>query len=118
MEETMLPEGDNVCGIISAPQGLKPVLKAVELVVGEGRAYIYRSQFNGAETLHIRSEVADFESDYLEDGVQHLFNGGVGGSLEEVQAFVRKLSESLSRSGIEHFFEVYDGEHLVERIPG
>jgi hypothetical protein len=28
------------------------------------------------------------------------------------------LSESLSRSGIEHSFEVYDDQHLVQRIPG
>src|SRR4051812_43321324 len=36
------------------------------------------------------------------------------GSLEEVISFVRLLSESLSRSGIEHFFEVYDNQQLVQ----
>ena len=114
----MIPEGNNVYGIITAPQGLEPVLRAVEQVVTGGRAYIYRSQFNGAETLHLRSETAEFESDHLDDGVQHLFSGGVGGSLEEVIHFVRGLSESLSGSEIEHSFEVYDDQQLVQRIPG
>jgi hypothetical protein len=114
----MIPEGNNVYGIISAPQGLEPVLRAVEQVVGGGRAYIYRSQFNGSHTLRLRSESADFESDYLDDGVRHLFSGGVGGSLEEVVGFVRLLSGSLSRSGVEHSFEVYDDQQLFQRIPG
>ena len=114
----MVPEGNNVYGIITAPQGLEPVLRAIEQVVSGGRASIYRSRFNGSETLRLRSESADFESDHLDDGVQHLFNGGVGGSLEEVVALVRALSESLSQSGIEHSFEVYDDQQLVQRIPG
>ena len=114
----MVPEGNNVYGIITAPQGLEPVLRAIEQVVSGGRASIYRSRFNGSETLRLQWESADFESDHLDDGVQHLFNGNVGGSFEEVVAFVRALSESLSRSGIEHSFEVYDDQHLVQRIPG
>jgi hypothetical protein len=113
----MIPERNNVYGMITAPQGLERVLRAVEPVLTGGGAHIYRSHFNGAETLHLRSETADFESDPLEGGVQHLFNGGVGGSLEDVIRFVRSLSESLSRSGIEHSFEVYDGEEPMQRIP-
>jgi hypothetical protein len=62
----MIPEGNNVYGIITAPQGLEPVLRAVEQVVGEGRASIYRSQFNGSETLCLRSESADFESEVVQ----------------------------------------------------
>ena len=116
METAMPPAGNNVYGIITAPQGLEPVLRAVEPAVKEGRAHIYRSQFNGAETIHLGSETADFESDHI-DGVQHLFCGGVDGSLEEVICFVRMLSESLSRSGIEHSFEVYDNQQLVQTIP-
>jgi hypothetical protein len=113
----MTSEGNNVYGLITAPQGLQPVLRAVEQAISGGRVYIKRSGFNGAETLRIRSESADFETDSL-GGEEHLFNGGVGGSLEEVVAFVRALSESLSRSGIEHSFEVYDDQQLVRRILG
>ena len=114
----MIPEGNNVYGIITAPQGLEPVLRAVEQLLVGGRAYIYRSQFKAAETLRLQSESADFETDHHDDGFQYLFNGGVGGSLEEVVGFVRLLSESLYRSGIEHSFEIYDDQQLVQRIPG
>src|SRR5262245_12026208 len=113
----MIPDSYNVYGVVTAPQGLEPVLRAIEQDLIEGRAYIYRSQFNGAETLRLRSESADFDSDRLDDGVQHLFSGGVGGTLEDVVCFVRRLSDSFSRSGIEHVFEVYDDQELVERIP-
>src|SRR4051812_43321323 len=75
----MIPDGNNVYGIITAPQGLQPVLRAVEEVVTGGRASIYRSQFNGSETLPLQLESADFESDHLDNGVHHLFNGGVDG---------------------------------------
>ncbi|WP_020471921.1 hypothetical protein [Zavarzinella formosa] len=112
----MTPEGNNVYGHITAPQGLLPILHAVEQTVRGGQVHIKRSGFNGAETLRIRSELADFETDSLGGG-EHLFNGGVGGSLEEVVVFVRALSESLSRAGIEHSFEVYDDQQLVQQIP-
>jgi hypothetical protein len=114
----MIPEGNNVYGEMTAPQGLEPILRAVEEVVGVSQAHIYRSQFNGAETLPIRSDSAIFKSDRLGDGIEHLFNGAVGGSLEEVVDFVRALSATLSRSGIVHSFEVYDDQQLVREIPG
>ena len=65
----------------------------------------------------LRSESAELDTDCVEDGVQHTFNGSVGGSIEEVIDFVRRLSASLSGSGIEHCFEVYDNQQLVQRIP-
>ena len=115
----MIPEGNNVYGIITAPHGLQPVLQAVERLVAGGEAYIYLSQFNfGAETLHLSSESVELNSEPLEDGVHHLFNGGVGGSPEEVVHFIRALSESLSRSGIGHSFEIYDDQQLVQQVPG
>jgi hypothetical protein len=89
----------------------------VEQVVGEGRVAIKRSQFSGAETFCLRSESAYFQTDRLGDGVQHLFSGGVAGSVEEVVDFVPALSEALRRSGIEHSVEVYDDQQLVPRIP-
>src|SRR5947209_5496900 len=109
----MIPENDNVYGIFTARHSLEPVLRAIKEVVAAGRVYIYRSQFNGAETLHLESETAQFESEPLDGGVEHLFSGGVSGSLDEVIRFVQRLSESLSLWGIEHSFEVYDGQQLV-----
>ena len=111
------PSHNNVYGVITAPEGLEPVLRAVEQVVGKGHASIYRSQFNGTATLRLTSETAAFETDRLDEGVQHFFNGSVGGSLQDIADFVRDLSDSLTRSGIEHSFEIYDQQQLVQRIP-
>lgn len=111
----MIPESTNVYGLFHAPHGLRSILRAIDHT--GNWAYIKQSGFNGTETLHLRSEFAEFDSDSLGDGVQHVLNGGVGGALEEVVAFVRVLSEALSRSGIEHFFEIYADRKLVHCIP-
>jgi hypothetical protein len=113
----MIPEANNVYSIITAPEGMEPVLRAIKGLAAGGRASIYQSGYNGAETLRLRSDRVDFESVPLEDGVQHLFNGGVGGSLEEVVDFVRALSEALHQARIEHRFEIYDeDQNLVQFI--
>ncbi len=113
----MVPEGNNVCGIITAPQGMQPVLRVVERLFAGGRASIYRSGYNGAETLRLRSDRVEFESDPIEDGSQHLFSGGVSGSPEEVVGIVRALSEALAKAGIEHRFEIYDeDQNLIQLV--
>src|SRR5580704_14822116 len=104
----MTPDGNNnVYGHIVAPLGLYPILQAVSSVIGEGRACIHKSQFNGAETLRFSTDCVDFESTPLEEGNQHLLNGGVGGTLEDHVAFVGAMSKALTEIGIEHRFEVY-----------
>jgi hypothetical protein len=114
----MIPEAYDIYGLITAPQGMLPVLRAVRHLAAGGQASIYRSGYNGAETLRLRSDGVEFESDPLKDGVHHLFNGGVGGSLEEVVGFIRTLSEALQTAGIEHRFEIYDeDQNLVRVIP-
>lgn len=115
----MIPDFNNVYGHIVVSNGLQPVLRVVNGLVGEGRAYIKKSQFNGAETLRIGTDNVNFESTPLEDAGRHLLSGGVGGSLEEVVEFVRALSRSLAQDGIEHRFEVYDDDqNLVQMLPG
>lgn len=114
----MIPDKSNVFGTITAPQGLQSVLRALGHLVVEGRAHVYRSQFNGAETLRLHLEWAEMESSPLDNGIQHLFNGGVGGSLEEVVGFIHALSDALQSGGIEHRFEIYDeDQQLVHVIP-
>ena len=116
--DTVIPEQNNVFGFIEAPQGIAAVLLALEHVVAKGDASIYRSAYNGAETLRLRNNRVELESDPLDDGIKHLFGGGIGGSLEEVTGFVRTMSEALNLAGVEHQFEVYDtSQHLVQRIP-
>jgi hypothetical protein len=115
-EDVAMIPGNNVYGEIIAPHGLETVLRAVEPLATGGRAYIYRSSYSGAETLHLVSDQVNFESDPLGAG-EHLFNGGVGGSLDGVVDFVRALSDALHKAGIEHRFEVYDDEHnLVQEV--
>lgn len=113
----MIPEGNNVYAQITAPKGLKPVLGALRQVAGEAKGYIYKSGFNGARTIHFLTDNVDFESTPLDVGRQHLLNGAVGGSLEDVTAFVRLLSAMLADAGVENSFEVYDDEsNLVQLI--
>src|SRR4051812_27293720 len=108
MSDPKMPDANNVYGHIISQQGLFLVLREVRRFVAENRAFIYRSQFNGAETLHFSTDTVDFMSTPLEDGPRHLINGSVRGTPEDVVAFVRALSESLIEGGIEHRFEVYD----------
>jgi len=85
--------------------------------VGEKRASIYKSQFNGVETLHLSTDAVDFESTPLEDGSRHLLNGGVAGDSNDVVGFVTAVSRLLTEAGIQHSFEVYDNNHnLVQLI--
>jgi len=114
----MIPEANNVYGILTALQGMEPVLRAVEHLFAGDQAPIYRSGYNRTATLCLCSDWVEFESTPLEDGIQHLFNGAVGGSLAEVVGFARALCEALQKAGIEHRFEIYDEEqHLVQFIP-
>src|SRR6516162_219644 len=52
-EDVAMIPGNNVYGEIIAPHGLETVLRAVEPLATGGRAYIYRSSYSGAETLHL-----------------------------------------------------------------
>jgi hypothetical protein len=112
----VIPDGHNVYGRIVTLTGLSPVLCAVERLAGAGRAYIDTPQFNEARTLRFSSDDVDFESTPL-DGGFHLLNGRVGGTLDDVVAFVRAMSRSFTDEGIEHHFEVYDGDHLALEVP-
>lgn len=113
----MPPDGNNVYGRVVTTTGLGPVLRAVQRIVGEGRAFIHTSQFDGAETLHFATDDADFESTPLGDG-SHLLNGGVGGTPDEAVAFVRALSQAFAEAGTDHRFEVYDDQqNLVRLVP-
>ncbi|WP_145096165.1 hypothetical protein [Anatilimnocola aggregata] len=118
MTNPKIPEVNNVYGHIQAPQGLNVILHAVTPVVGEQRAFVHVSQFNGDEILRFASDVAEFESIPLEEPSRHLLNGCVAGSLDEVVAFVRALSGQLAQAAVEHRFEVYDSDQqLIQQLP-
>ena len=114
----MIPKTNNVYGQIIAPDGLRPVHAAVEKVLGPGCASIFRARAsNQSETLRIRTDTADLESLPLPGGIEHLLNGAVGGPVEEVVAFVQRLSDALAEAKVEHSFEVHDGRQIVRSLP-
>ena len=114
----MIPKTNNVYGQIVAPDGLRPVLAAVEELLGPGCASLFRSRTsNASETLRIRTDAADLESLPLPGGIEHLLNGAVGGSANEVDAFVRALSAALTEAKVQHSFEVHDGRGVVLSLP-
>ena len=104
----MIPRANNVYGQLTAPDGLRPLLVALERALGPGAGSVYRSGFSRAETLRVRTDAADMESIPLPGGIEHLFSGAVGGSPDDVVAFLRTLSAALAEAKVEHSFEVYD----------
>lgn len=103
----MLPNKQNVRGVVTVPGGIRSVLGAVQQVFGESAVSIYRSGYDGAETLRVRTDFAELDSDDLRETDQHLLGGAVAGSLDEVARVVQQLSEALAQAGIAHQFEVY-----------
>jgi hypothetical protein len=113
-----IPRTNNVYGQVVAPDGLRAVVVAIEAALGPGSASMYRSRAGAdAETLRIRTDVADFESLPLPGGIEHVLNGAVAGSPEDVAAVVRALSAALTDVKIEHNFEVHDGRRVVLSLP-
>ncbi len=112
-----LPDFNNVYGQLYGLDGLAIVRDVATAVSGIEKVSIYVSGFDGAETLTIAGERIDFESQSL-GASQHLLNGGVAGTVDEVIRFVRSLSRALTDAGVEHSFEVYNEEQdLVKEIP-
>ena len=106
----MIPDGNNVYGIVKAPGGLRPVLAAAQTLDCWRSARIKTSGYSGEQTIRLESEDADFETERLSES-EHLFNGAVGGTLDQVINFVQRLSDALHAGGIDHHFEVYNAEN-------
>ena len=108
---------NNVYGEVVAPDGLQPVRLAAEAALGPGTASVFRSKAGGAETLRIRTDAADLESLPLPGGIEHLLNGAVSGTADEVAAWAEAVSAALAEAGIEHQFNVHDGTRVVRSLP-
>ena len=108
---------NNVYGQVVAPDGLHPVRLAAEAALGPGTASVFRPKPGGAETLRVRTDAADLESLPLPGGIDHLLNGAVSGSADEVTAWVEALSAALAAAGVEHQFNIYDGTRVVRSLP-
>lgn len=107
---TELPDGNNVYGHLYSKTGLQDVAKVLRnyLDLSEKQVYIYKSQFNEDETLKIRTEKYEFETQSLEEGDKWLFNGAIAGDIDSIKATLKQIYDPLRCQGYETKFEIYD----------
>jgi alkanesulfonate monooxygenase SsuD/methylene tetrahydromethanopterin reductase-like flavin-dependent oxidoreductase (luciferase family) len=107
-----LPSSNNVYGLLSCDgrlQELAQLLRAL-LAATESEISIKISQFDGAQTLRVRTERAEFDA-YLSGADRtFLFNGAVAGTAEQVCLFVQRLHKALQVAGFHPRLEVYDDD--------
>jgi hypothetical protein len=112
----------NVLSVLFAPVSLSIVEDALKKEFPESKVTIYTSGYNGAKTIHLRSEDADFEG-YPESTEgsggdwDYLLNGSIGGGPDAAVAKAQRLFAQLLDSGMTVQFEVYDstGTALFEQ---
>lgn len=107
---TDLPPANNVYGYLYSKTGLPDVAKVLRNYLGlsEKQIYIYRSQFNGNETLKIKMETCELETQSLKEGDKWLFNGAVAGDINSIKATLKEICDPLRLKGYETNFEIYD----------
>jgi hypothetical protein len=98
----------NVYGGFAARHGLSAVVEALRPLFREGAVYISYDPVNG-DALIVRTRSVFFHTLHMEDEDSYLFDGGIEGTLEEVIAFTKSLSEALESAGIDHDLHVADG---------
>ncbi|MEL6438127.1 MAG: hypothetical protein AAFQ80_02555 [Cyanobacteria bacterium J06621_8] len=105
-----LPITNNVYGFLYSKVGLRDVAKVLQdfLELSEKQAYIYKSQFDGNETLKIRTEAYEFETQSLEEEDKWLFNGAVAGDIDSIKVILKEICDTLKIKGYEANFEIYD----------
>lgn len=105
-----LPLSNNIYGYLYSKTGLQDVAKILKDYLGlsEKQIYIYSSQFNGNETLKIKTETYEFETQSLKEEDKWLFNGAVAGDINSIKATLKTLSDPLRHRGYETSFEIYD----------
>jgi hypothetical protein len=113
----MRMRANNVYGQIVAPGGLRPVVAALEKVLGPGCVSVFNPRPGAREVLRLRTDAADFESLPLPGGMEHLCNGSVAGPADDVIGFVRRVSGALSEMKVDHTFDVLDGGGVVLSLP-
>jgi hypothetical protein len=114
---TRRPQSNNVYGQIVAPDGLRPIVVALEKSLGPGCVSAYNPRPGAAEVIRLRTDLADFESLPLPGGMEHLFNGAIAGTSDDVAAFVRRLSVALVDARLEHTFDIVAGGRVVLSLP-
>lgn len=72
--------------------------------------YVYKSQFDGSETLNVRTEEYEFEARKAKEEKTWLLNGSVAGERDDILTAIKLLSSQLHWAGYETKFEIYDRE--------
>jgi hypothetical protein len=103
----MIPDSNNVYGQIEAPNGLEPIRFALASWLGSSAVSIYKSSYDGSESIRLRTTRAEFASTPLKNGC-HLLNGCVEGNLTTIESFIANLSRHLEWIGVKHSFEIHD----------
>lgn len=105
-----LPITNNVYGFLYSKIGLKDAATVLRNYLGlsEKQAYIYKSQYDGDETLKIRTEAYEFETQSLKEEDTWLFNGAVAGDIDSIKATLKEICDPLKFKGYEANFEIYD----------
>ncbi|MBD1825157.1 hypothetical protein H6F51_22070 [Cyanobacteria bacterium FACHB-DQ100] len=96
-----LPSPYNVYGFLFLNTAIEKVAEVLRSRLGltEAQVYIYKSQFDGSEILHINTEAFEFEARKATQGDSWLFNGSVAGDRDEVLSVLQTVSNPLRWSG-------------------
>jgi hypothetical protein len=106
--------GNNVYSVLLAPVNLSAIEAALQEEFPQAEVYIYTSGYNGAKTIHLRSDDADFEGYALADGDESdsdfLFNGFLDGDTDQAVSKAKSMFGRFGSAGVAAQYEVYDRE--------
>jgi hypothetical protein len=116
-----LPAASNVFGYLGSSIGLGPVAAALcsRLGMSPDEVKVYRSGFNGAETLRVETSSCSLEAHPAQLADTWHFNGAVAGAPHEIFATLLPIALQLTWAGFSARFEIYDESfEFVAECPG
>jgi hypothetical protein len=105
-----LPSPNNIYGSLVSKTSLEKVANILRSRLGltTAEVYVYKSQFDHQETLHIRTEGYEFQTEKAREENIWLLNGSVAGDRSEILMVLKYVTDPLSRAGYQTKFEIYD----------
>jgi hypothetical protein len=105
-----LPDTNNVYGHFSSHANLEKLAAILRrrLFFDEDEVTVYKSSFDGCQTIRITNQIAEFESTKFDNEGTYSLNGAVAGSEKEIFDFVSNLFTVLKQHGYNPVFEIYD----------
>jgi len=115
---------NGVFSVLSAPVKLAVVEAALKEEFPDAEVSVYTSGYNGAKTIHLRSDSADFEgypdsTDGTGEDSDYLFSGAINGESDVAVVKAQNFFSRLASAGMTVQYEVYDpaGKTLIEQKP-